>query len=105
MGEIGPSIDPFVSLIIINYNSVMGCDSDVIEHDRYGQSVVDFQGYSVSFEVKSVNHRYCEIVFVCPVNGRASRIHFDGRYRAESDADGLMFILTRKTTASPRVPC
>ena len=67
----------------------------------YGQSVVDL----VTFEVKSVNHRYCEIVFRMPVNGRASRIHFDGRYRAESDADGLMFILTRKTTASPRVPC
>lgn len=32
----------------------------------YGQSVVDFQGYSISFEVKSVNHRYCEIVFHMP---------------------------------------
>ena len=32
----------------------------------YGQSVVDFQGYSISFEVKSVNHRYCEIVFRMP---------------------------------------
>lgn len=32
----------------------------------YGQSVIDFQGYSVSFEVKSVNHRYCEVVFRMP---------------------------------------
>ncbi|GAB6929736.1 YicC family protein [Paenibacillus sp. JCM 10914] len=32
----------------------------------YGQSAVDFQGYSLSFEVKSVNHRHCEVVFRMP---------------------------------------
>lgn len=32
----------------------------------YGQSAVDFQGYNITFEVKSVNHRYCEITFHMP---------------------------------------
>ncbi|MGG3282647.1 YicC/YloC family endoribonuclease [Paenibacillus solani] len=32
----------------------------------YGQSAVDLQGYKISFEVKSVNHRYCEIAIRMP---------------------------------------
>ncbi|KOP64046.1 stress-induced protein [Bacillus sp. FJAT-18019] len=32
----------------------------------YGQSAVDLQGYNISFEVKSVNHRYCEIAIRMP---------------------------------------
>lgn len=32
----------------------------------YGQSAVQFGGYKVQIEVKSVNHRYCEIVMRIP---------------------------------------
>lgn len=32
----------------------------------YGQSSVQFGGYKIMFEVKSVNHRYCEAVFRMP---------------------------------------
>lgn len=32
----------------------------------YGQSSLQFGGYKVTFEVKSVNHRYCEIVLRMP---------------------------------------
>lgn len=32
----------------------------------FGQSAVKFEGYTITFEVKSVNHRYCEIVFRMP---------------------------------------
>ncbi|HEY2492625.1 MAG TPA: YicC/YloC family endoribonuclease [Paenibacillus sp.] len=32
----------------------------------YGQSALNFKGYKVEFEIKSVNHRYCEVVFRMP---------------------------------------
>lgn len=32
----------------------------------YGQSAINFEGYTVTFEVKSVNHRYCEVLFRMP---------------------------------------
>ncbi|MFF2015978.1 YicC/YloC family endoribonuclease [Paenibacillus sp. NPDC058177] len=32
----------------------------------YGQSSLQFGGYKITFEVKSVNHRYCEVVLRMP---------------------------------------
>ncbi|SFS60710.1 YicC/YloC family endoribonuclease [Paenibacillus sp. 453mf] len=32
----------------------------------YGQYLLSYGGYKVQFEVKSVNHRYCEVVFRMP---------------------------------------
>lgn len=66
MGDIGPPTVPLVSLIIINYNSVMDVIPMSLSMTGYGQSAVDYQGYHVSIEVKSVNHRYCEVVFRMP---------------------------------------
>ena len=66
MGEVGAQIVPLVSLVIINYNSVMDVMPMSFSMTGYGQSSLLFGGYKVTFEVKSVNHRYCEIVLRMP---------------------------------------
>lgn len=66
MGEIWTQIVPLVSLVIINYNSVMDVMPMSFSMTGYGQSSLLFGGYKVAFEVKSVNHRYCEIVLRIP---------------------------------------
>lgn len=66
MGEIRTKIVPLVSLVIINYNSVMDVIPLSFSMTGYGQSSLQFGGYKIMFEVKSVNHRYCEVVLRMP---------------------------------------
>lgn len=66
MGEIRTQIVPLVSLVIINYNSVMDVMPMSFSMTGYGQSSLQFGGYKISFEIKSVNHRYCEVVLRMP---------------------------------------
>jgi len=66
VGEIRTQIVPLVSLVIINYNSVMDVMPMSFSMTGYGQSSLNFDGYKVTFEVKSVNHRYCEVVMRMP---------------------------------------
>lgn len=66
MGEIRTQIVPLVSLVIINYNSVMDVIPLSFSMTGYGQSSLQFGGYNIMIEVKSVNHRYCEVVLRMP---------------------------------------
>lgn len=66
MEETGAQIVPLVSLVIINYNSVMDVIPLSFSMTGYGQSSLQFSGYKIMFEVKSVNHRYCEVVLRMP---------------------------------------
>lgn len=45
----------------------------------YGQAVLHYRGYKVRFEVKSVNHRYCEVMMRMP----REWIHFEDGLRKE----------------------
>ncbi len=53
-------------MIVINYNSVMDVVPMSFSMTGYGQSALQHGGYKVVFEVKSVNHRYCEVVLRLP---------------------------------------
>lgn len=66
MGKIRPPIVPLVSLIVINYNSVMDVVPMSFSMTGYGRSALQHGGHKVVFEVKSVNHRYCEVVLRLP---------------------------------------
>ncbi|MNO15884.1 hypothetical protein D3C76_55540 [compost metagenome] len=66
MGEARTQIVPLVSLVIINYNSVMDVIPLSFSMTGYGQSSLQFGGYKITFEVKSVNNRYCEVVLRMP---------------------------------------
>lgn len=66
MAEVRAQIVPLVSLVRINYNSVMDVIPLSFSMTGYGQSSLQFGGYKITFEVKSVNHRYCEVVLRMP---------------------------------------
>ncbi len=66
MGQAGAQIVPLVSLVRINYNSVMDVIPLSFSMTGYGQSSLQFGGYKITFEVKSVNNRYCEVVLRMP---------------------------------------
>lgn len=66
MGEAGTQIVPLVSLVRINYNSVMDVIPLSFSMTGYGQSSLQFGGHKITFEVKSVNNRYCEVVLRMP---------------------------------------
>lgn len=55
-----------VSTTIIRYNSVMDVMPMSFSMTGYGQYSLSHGGYNVLFEIKSVNHRYCEVVFRMP---------------------------------------
>lgn len=55
-----------VSTTIIRYNSVMDVMPMSFSMTGYGQYSLSYGGYNVLFEMKSVNHRYCEVVFRMP---------------------------------------
>ncbi|WP_054958374.1 YicC/YloC family endoribonuclease [Paenibacillus dakarensis] len=72
----------------------------------FGQSAVKFEGYTITFEVKSVNHRYCEILFHMPrewasfedslrriVQSRISRGRIDVYVNKESDDESASAVL------------
>lgn len=72
----------------------------------FGQSAIKFEGYTVTFEVKSVNHRYCEAVFRMPrewayfedslrrtVQSRISRGRIDVYINKESDGESFSAVL------------
>jgi uncharacterized protein (TIGR00255 family) len=66
VAEVRAQIVPLVSLVRINYNSVMDVIPLSFSMTGYGQSSLQFGGYKITFEVKSVNHRYCEVVLRMP---------------------------------------
>ncbi|SEN84233.1 TIGR00255 family protein [Paenibacillus sophorae] len=66
MGEVGSPIIPLVSLERIIYNSVTDVIPMSFSMTGYGQSSRHYGGSKIVFEVKSVNHRYCEIVLRMP---------------------------------------
>lgn len=66
MEEVQPRIAPLVSFIIINYNRLMDVVPMSFSMTGYGQSTLQYGGYKVEIEIKSVNHRYCEVVLRMP---------------------------------------
>lgn len=106
MGVIRAPIVPLVSLIIINYNSVMDVIPMSLSMTGFGQSAIKFEGYTVTFEVKSVNHRYCEVLFRMPrewacfedslrrtVQSRIGRGRIDVYMNKESDGENVSAVL------------
>ncbi|MGM1050311.1 TIGR00255 family protein [Paenibacillus uliginis N3/975] len=72
----------------------------------FGQSAIKFEGYTVTFEVKSVNHRYCEVLFRMPrewacfedslrrtVQSRIGRGRIDVYINKESDGENSSAVL------------
>ncbi|MFC7681673.1 YicC/YloC family endoribonuclease [Paenibacillus sp. GCM10028914] len=72
----------------------------------FGQSTLKFEGYTVTFEVKSVNHRYCEVLFRIPrewacfedslrrtVQSRTSRGRIEVYINKESDGESVSAVL------------
>ncbi|KKO52175.1 YicC/YloC family endoribonuclease [Paenibacillus sp. DMB20] len=68
----------------------------------FGQSAIKFAGYTVTFEVKSVNHRYCEVLFRMPrewasfedslkrrIQSRIGRGRIDVYINKESDGENV----------------
>lgn len=66
MAEVWSRADPLVSFIIINYNRLMDVVPMSFSMTGYGQSTLQYGGYKVEIEIKSVNHRYCEVVLRMP---------------------------------------
>lgn len=66
MGQNGAAIIPLVSLERIIYNSVTDVMPMSFSMTGYGQSSRRYGSNTIGFEVKSVNHRYCEIALRMP---------------------------------------
>ncbi|MCQ4086009.1 YicC/YloC family endoribonuclease [Saccharibacillus sp. JS10] len=79
----------------------------------YGQSAMNRGGYKIQFEVKSVNHRYCEVVLRMPrewnsfeeglrrlVQQHVKRGRIDVYIIRESEASGTRMMLNREVAES-----
>lgn len=102
MEVVWPQLVPLVSLIVINYNSIMDVIPMSLSMTGFGQSAIKFEGYTVTIEVKSVNHRYCEVLFRMPrewacfedalrrtVQSRIGRGRIDVYMNRESDDENI----------------
>lgn len=66
MDQDGAPIVPLVSLEGIHYNSVTDVMPMSFSMTGFGQSTRKFGGFTLRFELKCVNHRYCEVLFRMP---------------------------------------